>query len=217
MGTDSQHPQENPLIFTLQGFDLWCAQPPISLVIYYYRYLRPHILYILIHDDCSSIMIITFHNNWGVRSWWKLWQLWQLWHVDNCSSYSFYGLMWDVYIMHGFREPDGKVIRRYDLRAVFQAENIFLGHGVGTSTYPYIFTAHFMRLAVNLVLCKSRGTVIDHGSYRCRHLYIFFHSTHVVWIIYSDVSTRCYYIQRATAAENVGCPATRIAFVTVAT
>lgn len=136
-------------------------------------------------------MMIALHNNWwGVRSPWQ----WQLWHVDNYSSYIFYGLMWDVYIMHGFREPDGKVIRRYDLRVVFQAENIFLGHRLPTS-YLYIFTAHFMRLPVNFELCKSRGTVIDHSSSRCTHLYIFYHSTHVVWIIYSDVFTRGYCIQ----------------------
>lgn len=42
--------------------------------------------------------------------------------------------------MHGLREPDGKVIRKYDLRAVFEAENVLLGHGVPI----YIFAAHFL-------------------------------------------------------------------------
>lgn len=37
--------------------------------------------------------------------------------------------------MHGFRKPDGKVIRRYDLRAVFQAENLLPGHEVPTYTF----------------------------------------------------------------------------------
>lgn len=61
--------------------------------------------------------------------------------------------------------------------------------------YTYLLRIFYcvMHFAVNLIP-KSLETVIDLWYMLvCKHLYLFFLFTHVVWIIYLDVSIRGYY------------------------